>query len=41
LAKLVSSFRVGDKVRLTLYYGGEKREVEMKLTERPPVLGEF
>jgi len=41
LAKLVSSFRVGDKVRLTLYYGGETREVEMKLTERPLVLGEF
>jgi len=41
LSKLVSSLRVGDKVRLTLYYGGEKREVEMQLTERPLLLGDF
>ncbi len=41
LADLVSSLRVGDKVRLTLYYGGETREVEMQLTERPLLLGDF
>ena len=41
LAKLVSSLGVGDKVRLTLYYGGETREVEMQITERPLLLGEF
>ena len=41
LAKLVSSFKVGDTVRLTLYYGGETREVELKLTERPLVVGDF
>ena len=41
LARLVSSFSVGDKVRLTLFYGGETREVEMQLTERPLVLGDF
>ena len=41
LAKLVSSLGVGDKVRLTLYYGGETREVEMQLTERPLLLGDF
>ena len=41
LTKLVSSFKVGDTVRLTLYYGGETREVELKLTERPLVLGDF
>jgi len=41
LSKLVSSLRVGDKVRLTLYYGGETREVEMRLTERPLLLGDF
>ena len=41
LAKLVSSLSVGDKVRLTLYYGGETREVEMQLTERPLLLGDF
>jgi len=41
LADLVSSLRVGDKVILTLYYGGETREVEMQLTERPLLLGDF
>jgi serine protease Do len=41
LADIVSSLRVGDKVRLTLYYGGETREVEMQLTERPLLLGDF
>ncbi|MCG6916732.1 MAG: trypsin-like peptidase domain-containing protein [Deltaproteobacteria bacterium] len=41
LAKFVDSLRVGDKVRLTLYYGGETREVEMQLTERPLLLGDF
>jgi len=41
LTKLVSSFSVGDKVRLTLYYGGETREVELQLTERPLLLGDF
>jgi len=41
LADMVSSLRVGDKVRLTLYYGGETREVEMQLTERPLLLGDF
>ena len=41
LTRLVSSFKVGDKVRLKLYYGGETREVEMQLTERPLVLGDF
>jgi len=38
---LVSSFKVGDKVRLKLYYGGKTREVEMQLTERPLLLGDF
>jgi S1-C subfamily serine protease len=41
LTRLVSSFKVGDKVRLKLYYGGETREVEMQLTERPLLLGDF
>jgi len=41
LADMVSSLMVGDKVRLTLYYGGETREVEMQLTERPLLLGDF
>ena len=41
LTKLVSSLSVGDKVGLTLYYGGETREVEMQLTERPLLLGDF
>lgn len=41
LTKLVSSLGVGDKVRLTLYYGGEPREVEIQLTERPLLLGDF
>jgi len=41
LAKLVGSLGVGDKVRLTVYYGGETREVEMQLTERPLLLGDF
>ncbi len=41
MTKLVSSLRVGDKVRLTLYYKGEVREVEMQLTERPLLLGDF
>ena len=41
LADLVSSLRVGDKVGLTIYYGGKTREVEMQLTERPLLLGDF
>ena len=41
LTRLVSSFKVGEKVRLKLYYGGETREVEIELTERPLVLGDF
>lgn len=41
LIRLVSSLSVGDKVRLTLCYGGETREVEMQLTERPLLLGDF
>jgi S1-C subfamily serine protease len=41
LTKLVSSLSVGDKVRLTLYYEGETRQVEMQLTERPLLLGDF
>ena len=41
LIRLVSSFEVGDKVRLKLYYRRETREVEMQLTERPLLLGDF
>ena len=41
LAELVSSLGVGDKVPLTLHYGGETREVEMQLTERPLLVGDF
>jgi serine protease Do len=41
LIRLVSSFKVGDKVRLQLYFEGETREVEMQLTERPLMLGDF
>jgi S1-C subfamily serine protease len=37
----VRSLEVGDKVRLTLYYEGETREVEFSLPERPMLPGSF
>lgn len=41
LARFVASLRVGDRVRLTLYYKGETREVAIRLTERPILPGDF
>jgi len=41
LVKFTRSLNVGDKVRLTLYYKGETREVEMQLKERPILPGDF
>ena len=41
LARLVSSLKVGDVVRLTLFYGGETREIELRLRERPILPGHF
>jgi S1-C subfamily serine protease len=41
LTRLVGSLKVGDKVRLKLYYQGKTREAEMQLTERPLILGDF
>ncbi len=41
LARLVSSLKVGDVVRLTLFYGGETREIELRLTERPLLPGDY
>ncbi len=35
LARLVSSLKVGDIVRLSLFYEGDTREVEVRLRERP------
>jgi S1-C subfamily serine protease len=40
LIKLTNSLRAGDKVRLSLFYQGQTREVEMLLTKRPIMLGE-
>ncbi|MFH1672960.1 MAG: trypsin-like peptidase domain-containing protein [Pseudomonadota bacterium] len=39
--QFVRSLRVGDMVRLTLYYRGETREVELRLPERPILPGDF
>ena len=39
--KLVRSFKVGDKVRLTLYRGNETRMVEFSLPERPILPGDL
>jgi S1-C subfamily serine protease len=33
LTRFVSSLSVGDKVRLTVYYEGETRELEIQLAE--------
>jgi S1-C subfamily serine protease len=41
LARLVSSLQVGDIVRLTLFERGETREIELRLTERPILPGDF
>ena len=41
LIKFTRSLNVGDRVRLTLYYKGETREVEMELQERPILPGDF
>jgi len=41
LAKLVESLKVGDHVRLTLFYKGDTREVEVRLKERPILPGDF
>jgi S1-C subfamily serine protease len=41
LAKLVESLKVSDHVRLTLFYKGDTREVEVRLRERPILPGDF
>ena len=41
LVKFTRSLNVGDRVRLTLYYKGETRDVEMELKERPILPGDF
>ena len=41
VARFARSLNVGDKVRLTVYYEGETREVEMQLKERPILPGDF
>ena len=41
LAKLVNSLEVDDNVRLTLFYKGDTREVEVRLRERPILPGDF
>ncbi len=41
MERLVSAFRVGERVRLTLFYAGESREVELRLTERPILPGDL
>jgi len=41
VARFVRSLNVGDKVRLTLYFNGETREVEIELRERPILPGDF
>jgi serine protease Do len=41
LVRIVSSLKVGDIVRLTLFYKGETREIELRLTERPILPGDF
>ena len=41
LAKLVRLLKVGEIVRLTLFYRGETREIELRLTERPILPGDF
>jgi len=39
--QLIRSFKVGEKVRLTLYRGNETRMVEFSLTERPILPGDL
>ena len=39
--RFVRSLHVGDKVRLTVYYEGKTREVEIVLSERPILPGDF
>ena len=41
MIKFARSLNVGDRVRLTLYYKGETREVEMQLSERPILPGDL
>lgn len=41
MVKFARSLNVGDRVRLTLYYKGETREVEMQLSERPILPADF
>jgi S1-C subfamily serine protease len=41
LARLVSTLKVGDHVRLTLFYKGDTREIEVRLRERPILPGDF
>jgi S1-C subfamily serine protease len=38
--KLLDSLKVGDKVRLTLFYRGETRSIQLELTERPILPGD-
>jgi S1-C subfamily serine protease len=39
--KLIGSLRVGDKVRLTLFHKKETRNIELNLSERPILPGDF
>ncbi len=39
--KLLGSLKVGDKVRLTLFYRGETRSIDLNLTERPILPGDL
>jgi serine protease Do len=41
LLKLIGSLKVGDKVRLTLFYKKETRSIELNLPERPTLPGDF
>jgi len=41
MVKFARSLNVGDRVRLTLYYKGETREIELQLQERPILPGDF
>jgi len=39
--KLLGSLKVGDRVRLTLFYRGKTRSIELNLTERPVLPGDL
>jgi S1-C subfamily serine protease len=39
--KLLGSLKAGDRVRLTLFYRGETRSIELNLTERPILPGDL